>query len=240
MLFAFLVLGTPWFWLFLIAPALLLIWLVEDERAGFALATVVLFAAIWAMFGDPKIVPWIIANPFKVAEYIGIYIVAGIGWGFVKWFFQVLRAKDKYEKMRAAFVKDQDGYSKRSQLRKLGDNHQRRDTEAYKAAEAAIKAQPKKTGFDKVLFKDYAANEARIDITSFPPKAYDNKGKIVFWMSYWPFSATWTLINDPVTRFYNFLYRRLGAAFDHISHSMFGKYKDDLTEDEDKDAKTAA
>jgi len=141
---------------------------------------------------------------------------------------QVLRARDTYEKVRKDFVSRQDAYSK--QLAKMNVKAPGRGfgDDTYKAEIAAIDARAPVTGFDKALFKEFASREHGVNLSSFPPKANDNKGKIIFWMSYWPFSATWTLINDPITRLYRFIYRRLGAVFEKISHAMFAKYKDDL------------
>ena len=34
----------------------------------------------------------------------------------------------------------------------------------------------------------------------------DNKGKIIFWMSSWPISLLWTLINDPIRKFSIYIY----------------------------------
>lgn len=53
------------------------------------------------------------------------------------------------------------------------------------------------------------------------PVARKNKSKILSWMMYWPFSALWTLINDPVRRAFRIIYNRIESYFDKISKSMF-------------------
>jgi hypothetical protein len=60
------------------------------------------------------------------------------------------------------------------------------------------------------------------------PGAARNRGRIIFWMAYWPFSATWTIINDPITRFYRFAFNRLASSFQGVSDRMFAKYQDDF------------
>ena len=47
----------------------------------------------------------------------------------------------------------------------------------------------------------------------------DNKARITGWMLWWPMSMGWFLIHDPITRFYNFLYKKLRSTFVNISNS---------------------
>lgn len=231
MLFAFLLLGTPWFWLFLAIPSLLLIWLVEDERGTTAFITVLLAAAVWVAFGDPKIIPWIIAHPLKVAEYVAAYVGIGIVYGFIKWGFVLWKAQDKYKKFRADYVANYASIRENLIRRELGRKHSNRRDESREASdkrfedEVAAKLAVQVKGFDKETFKKHLSDQ---HMTGIQPKTSENKLRIIFWMSYWPFSGIWTLINDPITRFYNFLYRRLGAAFDKMSDHMFKQLKDDL------------
>jgi len=48
-------------------------------------------------------------------------------------------------------------------------------------------------------------------------QASNNKGRITGWMLWWPTSFTWFILHDPITKFYNFLYRNLTTMFDSIS-----------------------
>lgn len=63
------------------------------------------------------------------------------------------------------------------------------------------------------------ARHARIN--SFPLKVADSKSRIIFWCIYWPFSAPWTLINEPVKRFFNFAYRRMAGTLQGVSDRAF-------------------
>jgi hypothetical protein len=54
-----------------------------------------------------------------------------------------------------------------------------------------------------------------------PPLVSEFKKKIVFWMIYWPFSAPWTLINEPVKRFFNMAYNLTSNALQGMSNRMF-------------------
>lgn len=53
------------------------------------------------------------------------------------------------------------------------------------------------------------------------PIANDYKEQIITWMVYWPFSMLWTLINDPLRRVFELIYRRIGKLMQSISDSIF-------------------
>lgn len=48
-----------------------------------------------------------------------------------------------------------------------------------------------------------------------------NKSRIIAWMSYWPPSALWTLINDPVKRLFNNLFRKFEKVYQRIFNNVF-------------------
>ena len=56
---------------------------------------------------------------------------------------------------------------------------------------------------------------------SLPPRARENKARITSWMIYWPISMPWTLVNEPVKRFFTFAYYRLAGILEGISTRMF-------------------
>ena len=51
------------------------------------------------------------------------------------------------------------------------------------------------------------------------PLAKDYKSKIILWMSYWPWSALWTLLNDPVRKLFNAIYRKISIMYQRISNN---------------------
>lgn len=54
-----------------------------------------------------------------------------------------------------------------------------------------------------------------------PPQARKNKGRILYWMIWWPFSLPWTIINEPVKRFFEFIYRRIAGWLQAMSDRLF-------------------
>ncbi len=57
--------------------------------------------------------------------------------------------------------------------------------------------------------------------TEVTPQAKHNKQRIVGWMTWWPFSMPWTLINDPIKRLFDFIYRRIVSVFQAMSDQIF-------------------
>lgn len=54
----------------------------------------------------------------------------------------------------------------------------------------------------------------------YPPVAADNKSRILIWMGLWPFSFFWTMLNDPLRRFFNGLYNIIGGYYQKISDKI--------------------
>ena len=66
-----------------------------------------------------------------------------------------------------------------------------------------------------------------------PPQVTEHRGDIIRWMTYWPFSLLWTILNDPVRRLFEFLYNLVGAKMQAISDQLFkGTKSDYLTREE--------
>lgn len=62
------------------------------------------------------------------------------------------------------------------------------------------------------------------------PTVFNSKRRVLLWMAYWPVSAVWTLINDPVKWFFRFAYARLLIVYHAIIKSALGNFKSDLYE----------
>lgn len=53
------------------------------------------------------------------------------------------------------------------------------------------------------------------------PMAAQNKQKITAWMIFWPFSLIGTVLNDPVKRFFTFLFGRFKHLYQKMADSIF-------------------
>jgi hypothetical protein len=50
-----------------------------------------------------------------------------------------------------------------------------------------------------------------------PPQVARHKARILGWMTYWPWSAAWTLVNDPVKRVFRTIYYRIAGRLQQIA-----------------------
>jgi hypothetical protein len=41
------------------------------------------------------------------------------------------------------------------------------------------------------------------------------------WLVYWPFSAAWTIIHDPVKKAFKWIYRRLQGVYESIAIRLY-------------------
>ncbi len=62
---------------------------------------------------------------------------------------------------------------------------------------------------------------AKIDI----PQASDNKSRIIRWLSYWPVSIVWTLIDDFITKIFTEIYNTFSGYYQKIADSVFKDVK---------------
>ena len=216
MLFALLAFGTMPFYIVSVLSFFILIAFVENEKSIGALLTIIVTGALLYFFGNKGVIPWMLQNPITIAEYIGGYLVLGVIWGFVKWFFYVLKARDRYETFRAEWLKNEGPIN--DQVVPLPSKKSQWNDETKEVPN------PDPTDTWRARFLKAAQNNRVL-----PPRAVHNKGRIIFWMAYWPASGLWTLINDPITRIYRFLFTRIVVTFEHISQVMYSKYKDDFT-----------
>jgi hypothetical protein len=205
MLFAFLVFGAWPFWVFLAAFAIIEIACVEFEKAGIATWVAILAAGLLIAFGPQEWGPWLLHHPLTILKWIGYYIASGVVWSLIKWFFFVWKARDELKSEKEEFLK----------------NAGPKGTPLLMFADAVQQDQ---------FYRDFGSSHRRykIDADHPYPTAARHKGRILFWMSYWPFSAIWTLLHEPVTRLYRFLYRRLSGLFDGIAVKMFGKLREEF------------
>ncbi len=63
-----------------------------------------------------------------------------------------------------------------------------------------------------------------------PPDWMQSKATMTMWMSHWPFSLVWTVLNDPIRRIFMFIYSRLGGIMQWITDRQF---KNELVEYDD-------
>ncbi len=65
----------------------------------------------------------------------------------------------------------------------------------------------------------------------FKPESLDHKARIMRWMTFWPWSAVWTIINDPVKKAFRAIYRQIQGTLQKIADRIYQDTESDLPED---------
>lgn len=60
------------------------------------------------------------------------------------------------------------------------------------------------------------------------PEPGEYKSQITLWMTYWPWSMTWTVVNDPVKRAFKYTYERVQEVYTRITNRVFRDLEKDL------------
>lgn len=211
---AFFVLLSPWWWVLMVLASCLLIYSLERQSGQGAAIILIGTLLLMTFFGEVQWLKWIAANPLKVLSWIGIYIVSGAIWGVVKWFMYVSQRSEEYESEKLSFLKrhNVEGHEVPVELKRKWRQHLLNSVKWTTVR-----------GFDM-------KSTLRIQ-----PVAWENKGKIVTWMTYWPWSLLWAVTNDMVQKVFRTLQRWLGSFMDRISAWVFrGTEKDYDVPEEDK------
>ena len=96
--------------------------------------------------------------------------------------------------------------------------------------------QRKKKGYKKALtqYKERSQlnhtresldSESRPKVSQFKPVATSNKGRILVWMMYWPWSMAWTIIDDPVKEVFARIFDRARKIYQSIADRAFEDFE---------------
>lgn len=196
--------GTFWFWALLAAAAVVLFMCIAGERTGRATLSVIATFALLALFGDFNVLAYVRDHGLAFCLYLAGYFAVGTAWAVGKWWFYVRKQRVKYDERKRAFL---EGHGV------AGDAI----PENLKAEWQAVVGGH---GVD-----DYAIPRS---IRSLVPRARDNKGKIMTWMVYWPWSFIWTMIDDPIRKFFKMIYNRIQGVLESISARAFQGTENDF------------
>jgi hypothetical protein len=205
----FFVVGGIAFWSLLLLFFIAVVGAIETESVGAATFFFLAFVAVLSVFSStPAAVLQFVHDHYWIAmSIIPIYLLMGCAWSFGKWWFFVHNAKFFWEntlkpQMQTAYAEAQQNFK---------DYTDRKVTYAYT---------------DPGTWKQFLI--ARGTANSYPPQFLRNKAKLVMWAAYWPMSAFWTLLNDPIKRFFRFVINRFGHLYQRISNSVFAQFSDDF------------
>jgi len=197
---AFFVIGTFGFWIALIVLGIIIFWNIEHEEVGVATLATIVIAALVLWANDISLWTLITTFPGQTLMVIGGYFLAGTLWAVGKWYFYIRRYNHAYN------------YIKAKRLRNAG----KKNVEQFTPSEMKEFRSEVISKFTSLSGKyPYSGT----DSFTFP-LASERKTAILGWMMYWPYSMTWTLINDPVKRAFITIYQNISGGLDRMTNSL--------------------
>jgi hypothetical protein len=145
-------------------------------------------------------------NLWIVFIYAGGYLLIGLLWAIVKWWFLVSSYRRRYDSAKSRFLRQHsaEGSTIPNDLRDAWRKH----------------VVDEDLGFRNRTYLSYESEASQV-VSALVPDVTQEKASIIRWLTYWPWSMLWTLIDDPVKRFFNFLYEQIGAFMQAIADRVF-------------------
>jgi hypothetical protein len=197
--------GSLWFWLLVVAEVIVVFVLLEWDRGALATVTFLATLLLLQFLGDVNIYGYVIQHPLTVALGAAGYFALGTLWATAKWWFYVREQRAAYDELRSAFLR----------IHLL-------ETQG-----------PMPEGFQHQWQHCLALarkNGRRLDVR---PLAAGHKAGILRWMSYWPWSFSWTMLKDPVRKAFLTIYHNIAEYLQQISDRAFKGVEADLPPEEE-------
>ena len=195
--------GTFWFWALIALEIVLLFVFVEWENGVSATISLVVFGALLQFFGNVDIIGYVMGNPFQLIVIVAAYFVFGAVWGICKWWIFCRDRLEEYKELKSEFLRSKG----------LPENE--------KTIPIEHRVEWKKKLDDAKRY----ANSRNLGEA---PLVRSHKAQILRWMSFWPISMIWGLINDFVRRVCKAIYNRISKFLQRVSDNIFSGVQDDL------------
>ncbi len=196
--------GSFWFFLFfLIVPSCVLMYFLEDDESHFVASGFTVAFCLITLH---------LLSSFNAIHLIQSYwkfsIIFSIGYLTIGTLWGILKWKFYIEKQHNKYL----GF-KRNFKTKLGINTEDIPDE-----------------YKEKFLRDFQYEFHYMHII---PQVDKNKERIITWMTFWPWSALWTLLNDPIRAFYNYVYNKIANVLQGMVKKRFADATRDLgTHDE--------
>lgn len=195
----------------------------EDENLGWAHSAFIALMCLLA-YKFAYILPEIKANPWVIAKYLGTYLFIGIIWAFAKWYFYLKNIFHYYQEKKDEYLNEINTDSKLSEEEKKLNLQER--------LQSHFDHNRKGLSIKVTEYTDKAEGNRSRKVPSkyqiIPPAASQNKSKIISWISHWPISMLWTLLNDPIKKLLNYIFECIKNVFQKMSNRIFKQAMQDF------------
>jgi hypothetical protein len=175
--------------------------LTEVEHFGWATTGLIVCLVLAQFFHLVDFIAFVRENTGVTLFYLGMYVVLGVAWSFAKWFSYLRNYRDQFREYKVKFLTS------------------RKVPVTTNVPEDMLPA------FKDWLGSTYRYHLGDVNLMGLQdlqrPKARENKQRIVSWMSLWPFSFVGTLLNDPVRRFFTWLFKAFSSLYQRMADWVF-------------------
>ena len=211
---AFFAVGGLAFWILGAVVSLLILVSLDKDNGWGAFLSLVGFCVVFGIWGDGVYgVRWLIANPTYAVGGVGVYLLLGAVWGIAKWALKVRKlareCKGVYQDHRLSFLT--------SHRDKLGGITVNEDTPVPPQLQKEwikVPINTREGSFFQQIDRD---SQGKI----VAPRAKNYKASILLWMSFWPISAVWTVLDDLVKEVFENIYTFLSTWLQSIADRAF-------------------
>lgn len=201
---ALFVIGTVSFWVVSALAFILLTILTENERDIIAFVCVAGFIFVLSSVNDISVA----LNPLLWLKWLAIYLVIGCLWSFIKWFSFLHKAKDRLKEIKQKYI---DRFGKEKLIRP--DGKIKNFAEFWKFCR------------ESAYYTDFLSIQGNSMVIAEPndliPTVEGRFSQLVRWITWWPMSAIWTILNDPLKRIAEALVRLLKTIYTKIAVAVF-------------------
>jgi len=215
MIWAFFVFGSVWFWTLGLFWLIVLTALVEKEEAAYSFWSVVIFFVLIHLFGNTNFFVYMKDHPWDFVRIIILYSIIGIAWGAARFWFCKSKTRRLLDELKITFYEwykdDKACATWVERTFRLSHGDDKRTVDQLKDDWDPIVG--KKDSWR--MFYEGKLNRKELRWVGFESQA----GTVIFWMAYWPVSAFWTILDDPLRRAATWVY-------DHCLVGIFKKIHD--------------
>ena len=183
----------------------------ENEKNFFAFLSLVIFVGLMQHSGFISI----FADPVSLLGWVVIYFIAGGVWSILKWYLFIHDRANDFREIKTSFIE---------RIRHSDDNTIKLDVNSKIPENLMGK-------FKEELVTSYFSYNTPYNFEHDPinvsiiPIARNYKEKIVTWILWWPTSAFWTLLNDPLAKIANWIYNRFQGIYTKIANKAFAEFE---------------
>lgn len=210
----FFVAGGLAFWVLSAVVAVLILVALDRDSGWGAFWALVAFCVAFTVWGQGvDVAKWALANPTYIAGGVGVYLLAGAVWGVAKWALKVRKlareCKDIYQKRRFDFL-----MQRSEKMRGVTVNE-------ATPVPAHLQKEWIKTPINTYKGNFFQQIDRDTQGKIVAPRARDYKASILLWMSFWPLSALWTVLDDLVKEVFENIYQFLSTWLQSIADKAF-------------------